>query len=106
MKAIHALEKTGAEMPEIRITKTVILKDIPPSLARDIGGTHLNGRKVTIPVEHYRSAITTSGESIGEYDFFFEWLEAPTIENMNELIDKIDETLAPLGCYYTVTTKK
>jgi hypothetical protein len=29
----------------------------------------------------------------------------PGMEHINDLVEKIDEALAPLGCKYTITTK-
>jgi hypothetical protein len=49
--------------------------------------------------------ISKSGESIGEYDFFFEWFKEPTEDALNNLIEKIDETLTRLGAKYKLMTK-
>ena len=126
MKAIKALEKIAVDMPEVCIMNTVISHEIPQYLARDVGATQVRAPRVrtldpdlvvwtrdyfgssgvSIPVERCRSIISKSGESLGEYDFFFEWLEEPSQEQFNGLLGKIDEVLAPLGCYYTITTKK
>lgn len=126
LKAIKALEKIAVEMPEVCIMNTVISHDIPDFLARDIGATQVRTRRghplgpgvtdwardyfgssgVSIPLERCRSIISKSGESLGEYDFFFEWLEDPTQEQFHGFLGKIDEALASLGCYYTITTKK
>jgi len=57
-------------------------------------------------VERCRNIISKSGESLGEYDFFFEWFTEPSMAQLNELIDRIEKALAPLGCQYTITTKK
>lgn len=51
--------------------------------------------------------IVNSGERIvGDYDFYFEWLKNPSLEQLNGLIQGIDDALEPLGCKYTVTTKR
>ena len=125
LKAIKALERIAVEMPEVCIMNTVISHEIPDFLAGDIGATQVRTRRghplgpgvadwarnyfgssgVSIPVERCRSIISKSGESLGEHDFFFEWLEEPSQEQLNGLLGKIDEVLAPLGCYYTITTK-
>jgi hypothetical protein len=125
LKAIRALEKIAVGMPDVCIMDTVISREIPPYLARDIGATQLrsigptkdaltaswasgyfNSSGVSITTERCNNIISSSGESLGEYDFFFEWLEKSTPEHMNELVEKIDEALAPLGCLYTITTKR
>ena len=50
--------------------------------------------------------ISKSGQSVGEYDFYFEWMIDPSQEHIMELLGKIDEALKPLGCRYTITTKE
>ena len=58
-----------------------------------------------ISEERCDTLISKSGESLGEYDFFFEWFTKPTVAQVEDLIEKIDEVLAPLGVKYTLTTK-
>lgn len=58
-----------------------------------------------IPEERCDTIISKSGESLGEYDFFFEWFTKPDMSQVEDLIKRIDETLAPLGVKYTLTTK-
>jgi len=62
-------------------------------------------RNVVISGERCQSIISSSGDSLGEYDFFYEWLEGPSTEQLKMLIEKTDDTLEPLGCRYTLTTK-
>ena len=59
----------------------------------------ISGLPAEISVESYDKIISKSGERIGEYDFFFEWFTEPTMEQVNDLMEKIDETLAPLHLY-------
>jgi len=42
---------------------------------------------------------------MGDYDFVFEWYKAPRSEEVNLLIERIDEALAPIGVKYTIATK-
>jgi len=49
--------------------------------------------------------LSESGWSLGDYDFFFEWIKPPTFEQLKELIEEIDKALSKLRCKYTVTTK-
>jgi hypothetical protein len=42
---------------------------------------------------------------MSDFDFVFEWFKEPKMEQINMLIEKIDETLAPLGVKYTIATK-
>ena len=51
------------------------------------------------------SNIIKSGERLGEYDFF-EWFTEPTMDQIHQLMEKIDKALPLLGCKYTITTKK
>ena len=104
LKAIRTLERIAVDMPDVCIMDTIILRDIPRSLARDIGG-YFDSGGITVPVERCKNIISNSGEMLGEYDFFFEWFEKPGLEQLYNLIERLDEELAPLGCYYTITTK-
>jgi hypothetical protein len=49
--------------------------------------------------------ISKSGHALGEYDFFFEWKEDPSWDEMCDLISKIDKAFTKLRCKYTLTTK-
>ncbi len=57
-------------------------------------------------MERCGKIISKSGEMLGDYDFFFEWFKNPSQAEINQLIEKIDEALSPLGCSYTITTKR
>ena len=104
LKAIRTLERISVDMPEVRIMDSVIVREIPKGLARDVGG-YFSSAGVTIPVERCESIISEFGESLGDYDFFFEWQESPSSDQLHGLVEKIDEALAPLGCFYTITSK-
>ncbi len=56
-------------------------------------------------MERIRSIVSNAGESIGDYDFFFEWVQEPSMEQVFDLLERIDVALAPLGCWYRITTK-
>jgi hypothetical protein len=49
--------------------------------------------------------ISESQQMLGEHDFFFEWVEDPSMKKIENLIEKIDEALSDTGCRYTITTK-
>jgi hypothetical protein len=118
MEAIVRLERIAVDMPKVCIWDTQILRDIPPNLGRDIGGraisqtrtdwvkSYYERRNVVISGERCQSIISSSGDSLGEYDFFYEWLEGPSMEQLETLIEKIDDALESLGCRYTITTRK
>jgi ASC-1-like (ASCH) protein len=60
---------------------------------------------IPITIERCNSLISRSGESLGDYDFFFEWLKKPSFEEMNRLIEEMDEALTPYHCLYTIYNK-
>lgn len=108
LKAIKALEKVAIDTPEVCIMDTLIAHSDPSFFDfSDVDGTRSYFRSLDpqITIERCGSILSTSGEMLGDYDFFFEWFTKPTIEQINTLIEKIDETLAPLGCRYQITTK-
>ncbi len=124
LKAIRALEKLAVDVQNIRIMDTIILRDVPPSMARRVEGlskesdaapptsayhqawvgSYFHSFGVSVPVERSRSLISAKGEILGEYDFRFEWVEEPSPEQVLMLVEKIDEAMQGLGCYYTLTT--
>ncbi|MBA7600872.1 hypothetical protein ES703_07935 [subsurface metagenome] len=123
LKAIRALELIAGSMPEVQIKDTIIVQGLPPTMSRDVGvsQTQRAGRgslglypgggvrrlptshDIAIPVERTRSIVSNAGESIGDYDFFFKWVQEPTQEQLFDLIDRIDVALAPMGCWYRIT---
>lgn len=124
-KALVELEKVAVHLPKVCIMDSHFSPDIPYSTARDFGessrvgyqglqrnmdlnwiGSYYNRMGVQITGERCESIISKSDVKLGDYDFFFEWYEKPSMKQMTEFIEKIDEALAPLGCYYTITTKK
>ncbi len=104
LKAIKALEKIAADMPEVCITDTLIESSRPQFNSQEgimnyfstIGG---------IPEKRCGNIIVKSGVSLGDSDFVFEWFKEPKREQINMLIEKIDEVLGPLGVKYTIATK-
>ena len=56
-------------------------------------------------MERTRSIVSNAGERLGDYEFFFEWVQEPTVKQLFDLIEKIDAVLGPLGCRYRKTTK-
>jgi len=125
LKAIRALELIAVSMPEVRILDTIILRGLPEAISRDVGasptqraghgslGLYPGGRvrryfsshDIAVPVERTRSIVSNAGERLGDYDFFFEWVQEPTMKQLFNLIERIDAALAPLGCWYRITSK-
>ena len=104
LKAIKALEKVAIDVPEVCIMDTIIEHSGP--LLGVSGVFNYFSSLGNVTRERCDKIISRSGESLGEYDFYFEWFTEPTMEQLNDLIEKIDEALTPLGCRYTITTKK
>ena len=106
LKAIKVLEKIAIDEPQVCIMDTIIASDMPNMTDPQYAGDYF-GPLVSYPIEQERcdKIVSKSGEKLGEYDFFFEWFKNPTADELNDLIQKIDGELAPLGCKYTITTK-
>ncbi len=105
LKAIRELEKLAIDFPEVCIMDTVIAVDDPQFNTQE-GIADFFGGFGDITVERCSNIISKSGESLGEYDFFFEWFVNPSSDQLNDLIEKIDKALKPLKCMYTITTKR
>ena len=104
LKAVKELEKVAIDFPEVCIMDTVIATG-GPQFSTQEGIADFFGGAGDITVERCSNIISKSGESLGEYDFFFEWFVDPSTDQLNELIGKIDGVLKPLKCMYTITTK-
>jgi hypothetical protein len=117
-KALKTLEKVAIDMPEVCIMDTYIQTAVGIPVpgaggsyeASDISFSEPKGVMEMlgvddIPEERCNTIISKSGESLGEYDFFFEWFTKPNMSQIEDLIKRIDEALAPLGVKYTLTTK-
>lgn len=105
LKAIQKLQALAIETPEVCIMDTVIAQDIPRFNERTQVMSFFE-QYGEISVERCDNIISKSSGMLGEYDFVYEWFTAPTGDQVNELIGKIDEALADLGCKYTITTKE
>ena len=124
LEGIKALEKVAIDNPKVCMMHRAFVKGLSPHIARDIGLEPQSAR-LRVPsydsaglVEYFRSSgvfvtqeqcesiISELGQALGEYDFFFEWHEKPSTTQLGDLITKIDEALADLGCHYSVNTKR
>lgn len=103
LKAIRALEKIAVDTPTVCIMNTIIAMDLPATL--DETQAYFNYMPQEIEEERCSKIISKAEERLGDYDFFLEWFKKPTTDELNELIEKIDNELTPLGCKYTITTK-
>ena len=87
------------------------------SIVYDAGGAYMGSHPEIVEVmnlfggpseiskERCGSIISKSGESVGQYDFYFEWFRKPSVAQLEDLISKIDDALTPVGVKYTITTK-
>jgi len=119
LKAIKTLEKVAIGMPEVCIMDTTIMAGLgvpkmgisimemtEPTLDSQEGILKFFGGQGSISEERCDTIISKSGESLGEHDFYFEWFTKPTMKQVEGLIERIDDALAPLGVKYTITTKQ
>ena len=104
LKAVKELETVAVDFPEVCIMDTVIAASSPQFNTPE-GIADFFGGAGDITVERCSNIISKSGESLGEYDFYFEWFVDPSTDQLNALIEKIDKALNPLKCMYTITTK-
>jgi hypothetical protein len=121
-EALKALRKVAIDFPEVCIMDPVIGADLGVGTVTGPGGIPGSGGQgrshesvdmvmsyfggpSEISEERCDSIISKSGESVGKYDFYFEWFKKPTVSQIEALIEKIDEALAPLGVRYTITSK-
>jgi len=119
LQALKALEEISVEIPEVSIMNTIVWREIGERIARglskgspglittmaELAMNYFDASSIPLSAERSKSIFSKSGDSLGEYDFFFEWSKKPNVEQVYKLIEKIDEGLANLGCKYTITTK-
>jgi hypothetical protein len=113
MKALRALEKIAVDLPEVCIMSTSLETVSAPGITDSDAGVlgsvagimSYFGGSGAISEERCNSIISKSGESLGEYDFYFEWFKPPNMNQITDLIEKIDETLEKVGVKYTITSK-
>jgi len=115
LEAVRELERIAVDMPQVCVMDEAIMLDVPRNVARDIGqpfeypeyvsGFFTRRTGVSVKTERCRSIISEAREALGEYDFFYEWFEKPSLGQINQLVERIDAALGPLGCLYSITTK-
>ena len=120
LEALDALQKIAEEMPKVTHyhllagyegvpvypygagTYAGVSPAVPPQPIPAVAATRVPTGAIEAATH---PAISKSGYTLGEYDFFFEWREEPTWNEIRDLIAKIDKALSPLGCRYTLTSK-
>ena len=120
-EALKALRKVAIDFPEVCVMDTALEASLgisrvtsPGGLTGAGGGGSLDsvemvmnyfGGPEEISEKRCGSIISKSGESVGKFDFYYEWFQKPTMTQLESLIEKIDEALTPVGVRYTITTK-
>ena len=105
LKSLRALEALAIDTPEVCIMDTIIALNLTP-LGQPTEVMDFFSEAGQITVERCDSIISKSGGELGEHDFYFEWFVPPTLDQINDLIQKVDDALTPLGARYTITTEK
>jgi hypothetical protein len=104
LKAIRALEKLAISTSEVCIMDSMI-ETAAPQFNTQEGVMNYFASVGGIPEKRCGTILAKSGIRMGDFDFVFEWFKEPKVDQINMLIGQIDETLAPLGVQYTITTK-
>jgi hypothetical protein len=103
LKSLRALEALAIDTPEVCIMDTIMVQELP-QLSQADAVMDFFSHAGEITVERCDNIISKSGGELGEHDFYFEWFVPPTQDQINDLIQKVDDALAPLGARYTITT--
>jgi hypothetical protein len=104
LEAIRALDRVAVDMEGFSVMNPLIQLAPYDSMTSDETRVYFDAVGSVDP-SRYDSIISKSGESLGEYDYYFEWFQRPRMKDIEVLLQKIDETLKPLGCQYAITTK-
>lgn len=118
-EALKALRSLAIDFPEVCVMDTALEASFglgsiagPGGIAGAGGQASMDSVQMVmsyfgddISEERCDTIVSKSGESLGEHDFYYEWFQKPTVQQVEDLISKIDEALAPIGVRYTMTTK-
>lgn len=115
LKSLRALEKVAAEMSKKTTMRyySVLVPQLPFYMGGDSGTANYMMREyvggiladVDLSEQDKVKLVSRAGDSLGEYDFFFEWEREPSKQQVIELIGMIDEALVDCGCRYSIITK-
>ena len=106
LRAVKVLEKIAADTPEVCIKDIISADELHPLDPSQVIYNNLTELGYPVTIEHCEQMVSKSGESLGDHDFYFEWSEDADKSDVNDLIQRIDEAFEPLGCKYTITTKR
>ncbi|MGD2200777.1 MAG: hypothetical protein PVJ38_03975 [Candidatus Bathyarchaeota archaeon] len=109
MEAIKALEAVAVELSkstQVKFShKCLPYPSINQPTTNDWNAYLKNMSNMYVDCYEPLKIISEAHTMLGEYDFFYEWVKDPTMKQVRDLMEKIDEALDGLGCYYTLTTK-
>jgi hypothetical protein len=104
LEAVKALEKIAVDSPKICLMNQVLLHADPYTQALDWVYNYFKERG---KVSYERcGSILAKADDLEGYDFVFVWMVEPSRGFIDELINKIDEALKPIGAMYTISIKK
>jgi hypothetical protein len=105
-KAIKALEELAVSKDKVCIMTKYLEYDIPD--VQQITAPWVKDyyhHLESLSLERCTDFISKSGEATGEFDFYFEWLEEPSKEHLNEFVNDIKATLRPLNVKFQIENK-
>ena len=107
-EALQALKGIAEEMPEVT-HREVFIETRQPDFT-DMEATqdfYSNIHLQDYPVHREGKAkvIKRSGLVNGDSDFYFEWIRKPGMDELMELVKRIDAEFTRLGCQYIMTTR-
>jgi len=109
LKAIRALEGVAVDMAkkiEVKFSHKCVPYPTRMQSDRNDWNSYLkNMQKTYKDCYEPEKLLSDSSMTLGDYDFVFEWTSKPSLKQIEDLIEKIDEALADVGVMYTLTTE-
>jgi hypothetical protein len=109
LKAIRALEGVAVEMSnktEVKFSHKCVPYPTRLQSDRTDWNTYLqNLQKTYQDCYEPEKIISDASMTLGDYDFVFEWTSKPSITQIEDLIEKVDQALGKVGVLYTLTTE-
>ena len=99
--AIKALEKIALETPEVCVMNTILMHGNPYLDSLDWIYNYFKGLG-NVSYQRCSRIISEHRQLLGEHDFFYEWFQEPSKAQLEDLIEKMDEALKPIGAMYTI----
>ena len=107
-EAVLALQRIAKEMPYVTHREVFIETKQPDFTDMDASRDffmNIHLQDYPIHRDDQVKLIKRAEAMIGDYDFYFEWIRKPTVNDMIELVKRIDEEFSRLGCQYMIRTK-